>query len=139
MALDDQNYEVWNNLSQAYAGMGDGSRAKSARKQAIVRAERAIALNPTNAWAHATLAELSAKENLRDAVTGHIHTALALAANDQYVLSEVAAAYEVEGDRKQAVKYLELALLNGFPPNGLNGDIVLRKISSDPHFHMNGK
>ncbi|HEY1985521.1 MAG TPA: protein kinase [Terracidiphilus sp.] len=139
VALDDQDYEVWNNLSQAYDGMGDGKKAEAARKQAIKRAERAVTLNPTNAWAHATLAELSAKENMRDAVSGHIHTALALDAKDQYVLSEVAAAYEVEGDRKQAVKYLELALLNGFPPSGLNGDVVLKRVSSDPHFRISGK
>lgn len=132
--LDDQDFEIWNNLSQAYDGIGDEQNASRSRKQGITLAERAIVLNARNADAHATLAALLARTGIRDEAMRHILTALSLAPKEQDVLSEVAEAYESLGDRKQAIKYLELALANGFPPMQLNGDIVLKRIATDRRF-----
>ena len=134
LALDDQNFEVWNNLSQAYEGMGDQERAKAPRARAITLAKRAVALNSQNAGAHGTLAELLARDNHRDEANSHILTALALAPKDQEILSEVAKAYDNLGDRKHAINYLQQALQNGLPSVQLNGDPGLRRISTDPHF-----
>lgn len=135
LQLDDQDFEIWNNLSQAYEGMGDEGKATNARKQAIILAERALKLNPKSAEAHAMLAELSAKENSLDAARHHLKAALALAPTDQDVLSEAAETYELLGDRGRAIEYLELAMRNGYPPNQVNGDVVLKEVWRDPRFH----
>jgi serine/threonine protein kinase/Flp pilus assembly protein TadD len=132
LQIDDQDYQVWNNLSQAYEGLGEQGKASVSRKRAISLAERAVTLNPQDADAHATLATLYGKEGLQVIALSNIHTALALAPSDQNTLSEIAAAYEILGDRKHAIKYLNLAIRNGFSPLQVNADLTLQRIASDP-------
>jgi serine/threonine protein kinase/tetratricopeptide (TPR) repeat protein len=132
--LDDQDYAVWTNLMQAYEGIPNLEKAAAARDQAITRAERALATNANNADPHAELALLLARKGYRDSAQEHIRAALAMAPKDLNVLAEVADAYEVLGDRTQAIHHLELAISNGFPVQQINGDSVLKKVSADPRF-----
>jgi len=66
-------------------------------------------------------------------------TALALAPKDANVQSEVAEAYEALGERSLAIKYLHLALQNGFPKMQIEGAIGLIRVSADPEFQKYGK
>jgi eukaryotic-like serine/threonine-protein kinase len=136
LQLNDQDYDVWNNLTQAYEALGDENNARESREQAIKLAERAIRLNSQDSDAYATLATLFAKQHLRESAISSIHTALALAPKEQSVLSEVAAAYEILGDRKLAMRYLALAIQSGYPTQQLNADSNLQRIAEDPAFKI---
>ncbi len=134
LLLDDQDYNVWENLTEAYEAMGDEKRASASIDRAIQLAERAVGLNAQNADAHATLAALYARKGLRVSSIQNIHTSLALAPKDKGILSEVAGAYEILGDRRQAIRYLELAIQNGYSLQQVAADPSLQKIASDPSF-----
>lgn len=139
LQIDNQDFQAWNNLSQAYEALHDIDKAAGARKQAIELAERTLRVNDQNAEAHAELAELLARENRTDPAHSHILTALALASDDQSVLSDVADAYEILGDRKRAIMYLEMALQKGLPQLQLNADVALKRVSADPQFKRKPK
>jgi serine/threonine-protein kinase len=132
--INDQDYEVWNNLAEAYEWVGDEEKASSARKKAIELLDRAVKQNSQDANAQAVLAALLAKSGLKLQALSKIQTSLALSPNSQYVLCEVADAYELLGNRQEAIKYLELALQNGYPPEQLNGDHDLVGVIADPAF-----
>jgi Flp pilus assembly protein TadD len=96
-------------------------------------------LDARNAEAHSVLASLLARNHAREAAYSQIRTALAQAPKDQNVLSEVAEAYEALGERSLAIKYLHLALQNGFPKMQIEGAIGLIRVSADPEFQKYGK
>jgi Flp pilus assembly protein TadD len=82
------------------------------------------------------LAALYAKNGLRDKASTEIHISLALSPADQYSLAQVAAAYELLGDRKDAIRYLEAALNNGLDRGQLREDPEIQGILSDPVFKL---
>jgi serine/threonine-protein kinase len=137
--LNDQDYEVWNNLAEAYEWIGDDEKASVARAKALELLERIVKQNPRDSDAQAVLAALLAKNGLKAQALSKIQTSLALSPNSQYVLCEVADAYELLGDRQRAIKYLELALQNGYPPEQLNGDHDLVGVLADPGFRKSRK
>jgi serine/threonine protein kinase/tetratricopeptide (TPR) repeat protein len=139
LSINDQDYEVWNNLSEAYDWIGDEKKASTARQKAIVLLERAVKQNSQDADAQAVLGALLAKNGLKTQALSKIQTSLALSPNSQYVLCEAADAYELLGDRQQAIKYLELALQNGYPQEQLNGDHDLVGVVADPAFQRHRK
>jgi eukaryotic-like serine/threonine-protein kinase len=137
--MSDEDFDVWDNLMQAYEALGEEDKASAARSSAMGLAERAIRLNSRNAEAHSVLASLLAKNNAREEALYNIRTALALAPKDQEILSEVAEAYEVLGERNLAIKYLHLALQNGFPRIQIDGVAELKRVSGDPKFQRYGE
>ncbi len=135
LRLNDQDYDVWNNLTEAYEGMGKIGKAAESRKKTIDLVKRSIKMNPQNAEADALLAALVAKEGIRDESLGYIQTSLALSPDDSYVLWEVADAFEILGDRSRAIECLKKALQHGLSRSQLESDPVLRGVFADPHFH----
>jgi serine/threonine-protein kinase len=138
LKLNDQNGEVWVNLAVAYEWLKDHEKAQSARRKAIQLLERAVKVNPQYVEAQATLAALYAKEGFRDKALDGIHTSLALSSNNQYVLSQVADAYELMGDRKKAIQYLQKAVAQGLTRGLLNEDPEIQGVVSDPGFRFPG-
>jgi serine/threonine-protein kinase len=134
LQLNDQHYEVWNNLADAYEWIGDKEKANSSRQTTVKLLERAIKLNPQDAEAHAALAALFAKAGLKEKADGNIQTSLALSPNNPYVLCDVAEAYELFGERKRAISYLRQALHNGFPAEDLNANPAFAGILADATF-----
>ena len=134
LKLNDQSSDVWGNLADAYEWLGDKEKARAARRKTIELLERTIKLNPKNGQNQATLAALYAKEGLEEKSIDSIHISLALSENDPYILGQVAEAYEALGKRKEAIKYLELALSKGLTRQELNGNFVIQAVLSDPGF-----
>jgi serine/threonine protein kinase/tetratricopeptide (TPR) repeat protein len=134
LQLNDQHYEVWNNLADAYEWIGDKEKANSSRQTTVKLLERAIKLNPQDAEAHAALAALFAKAGLKEKADGNIQTSLALSPNNPYVLCDVAEAYELFGERKRAISYLRQALHNGLPAEDLNANPAFAGILADATF-----
>lgn len=139
VALNDQSYDVWSNLAAAYEWLKDDEKANAARKKAIALLERAVELNPQNADAQATLAAFYAKNGMKDKALNGIHISLALSPNSGYVLSQVADAYELLGDRKAAIKYLKEAFAHGLSKGQINEDPEIQGVISDASFRTTGK
>jgi len=135
LQFNDKDYNVWNNLTDAYEGLGQSARASDSRKKAIVLAEQAIQINPQDAEARATLAALLAKAGEKDKALVNLKSSVLLTPHSPFVLSEAADTYESLGNRREAIKYLERALKEGLAPDQLNGDPLLIGISTDPRFH----
>jgi hypothetical protein len=67
-----------------------------------------------------------------------IKISLALSPNNQYVLSQVADAYELMGSRREAIKFLQQAMTQGLPKGLLNADPEIQGVLSDPGFEQPG-
>jgi Flp pilus assembly protein TadD len=139
LQLNDQHYDVWNNLADAYEWIGDKEKARSTRQTTVKLVERAIKLNPQDAEAHAALAALFAKAGLKEKADENIQTSLALSPNNPYVLCDVADAYELLGDRKRAIGHLRQALHDGFSAEQLNANPDFSGILADPAFKVASK
>jgi serine/threonine protein kinase/Flp pilus assembly protein TadD len=139
LQINDQNYEAWNNLADAYEWIGDKEKAKSTRQTTVKLLERAIKLNPQDAEAHAALAALFAKAGHKEKADENIQTSLALSPNNPYVLCDVAQAYELFGDRKRAIGYLTQALHEGLPAEDLNANPAFAGILADATFKVASK
>ena len=132
LEFNDQSYDLWTNLTSAYEWVNDNSRASQARARAILLLDRDIKTNPQNADAQATLAALRAKNGQREQALDGIRISLALSPKSQYVLSQVADAYELLGDRANAIRYLREAFQNGLPLQQPVGDPEIQGVLSDP-------
>jgi Flp pilus assembly protein TadD/TolB-like protein len=137
--LNDQNFEVWMGLAAGYEWAGDEGRASAAINKALSLLESAVELNSQDAEAQATLASVLAKRGLKGRAVQQIQISLALSPNNEYVLSQIADAYELLGDRKNAIKYLQQALINGLPAEQLNGDPEIQGVISDPSFRVSSR
>ncbi len=72
--------------------------------------EREVELNAQDPDSRATLAPLYAKNGDKSRALENIKISLAMAPNSQYVLSQVADAYELLGKRKEAIAFLQRAI-----------------------------
>jgi len=97
--------------------------------------ERAVKLKPQDAQAQSILGMLYAKAKEKDKALEGAQTALALAPDDPGVLSNVADIYELLGDRRNAIAYLEKALQKGFTLEQAKTDPDMRSLLQDSRFH----
>jgi serine/threonine-protein kinase len=134
--LNDQSYNVWDNLKIAYEWLKENEKANAARLKAIVLLERDVETNSQDPEAQATLAALYAKQGNRTQALEKIKISLALSPNNQYVLSQVADAYELMGSRREAIKFLQQAMTQGLTKGLLNGDPEIQGVLSDPGFEQ---
>ena len=135
LQLNENDYMVWNNLLIAYERMGDGSKAKAVRERMIPLLEQNIRLKPQDALAQSLLGLMQAENGRRESALEHAQTAIALSPEEPALLLNVAGIYEICGDRKQALRYLEMALQKGYPLSQLKDDPNMQEIMSDPGFH----
>ncbi len=134
LSLNKTDYNVWTNLMAAYEWLKDTAKADDARATAMKLLEIRIGVNPEDAYAQATLAALLAKTGARDKSLNGIHISLALSPNSGYVLGQVADAYELMGDRKNAIVYLRKAMAHGLSRLEVREDPEIQPVLQDPHF-----
>ncbi|MGC2638460.1 MAG: tetratricopeptide repeat protein [Acidobacteriaceae bacterium] len=126
--------DIWENLAAAWDWLKDNQNAATARARAIDLLRQAVKLNPQDEDSQATLAALVARNGDKDEALERIRISLALSPNSQYVLSQVADAYELLGDRRKAVRYLISAISNGLPMPQLRADPEIQGVLADPRF-----
>ena len=134
LKLNDQDYDVWDNLTAAYEWLKDDRNADSARTKTIELCEQRVKDNPQRATAQAKLAALYAKIGAREKAVDKIHISLALSPENGYVLSEVADAYELLGERTNAIHFLRQAVGKGQSLATLKEDPEIQDLLSDPRF-----
>jgi serine/threonine-protein kinase len=139
LKLNDQSYDVWDNLAAAYEWLKDDEKASEARRKAIELLERTVRVDPQFAEAQATLAALYAKNGLREKALERIHISFALSPKNEYVLSQIADAYESLGNRQEAIRYLEGALAQGLSRGPLNEDPEIQGVIADPDLKISRK
>jgi len=135
LKLNENDYLVWKNLLIAYEWLKDEANGERVRKRIVPLLEQATQLKPQDAGARSLLALMQAKGGMKDKSLEGVQTALALAPDDPTVGVNVADVYEINGDRKQAVRYLERALHNGYSLDQVKGDPDIQRVLHDPEFH----
>jgi serine/threonine protein kinase/tetratricopeptide (TPR) repeat protein len=128
LQLNDQDYDVWNNLAEDYEWMGDGANAKTARDKTMKLLKEAIAVNPGDGDGTALEAVLLAKAGERGKAIEKIQEALALSPDSQSSLASVADAYAILGDRPLATIYIRRALSKGLATEQLKSDPYIKEI-----------
>lgn len=134
LQLNSDYYIVWNNLYLAEQGAKQLDKAKAALEKTEQLAEQRVALRPQDALAQSTLAILYATDKQKAKAISKIQTSLALAPNDPNVLSNVGEAYEMMGNRLDAIKYEAQAVHKGYALQSVEGDPNLQAIAADPRF-----
>jgi serine/threonine protein kinase/tetratricopeptide (TPR) repeat protein len=132
LSLNDKNYDVWNNLMVCDNWLKLPEKSAEVRRHLKPLLEQAVSLNPHDANAHATLAVVDAAEHEKEMSLSHIQTVLALTPGDPDNLLTIADSYELLGDRRQAVLYVEKALKAGLKPEELRTDPQIQGALQDP-------
>jgi eukaryotic-like serine/threonine-protein kinase len=135
LSLNDKNYDVWNNLLICDDWLKLPEKSAEVRRHLSVLLEQAVKRDPHDANAQATLAIVDAAEHEKEKSLSNIQTVLALTPNDSGNLLNVADAYELLGDRRQAVLYVERALKAGLKPDQLRIDPEIQSALQDPALH----
>jgi len=134
LALNDRDYNVWNNLVIAYTWLKQSDKAAAARDHTQLLAEHAVKQNPQDAAAQAMLALLYAHAQRSEPAIDRARAALALAPDDASVLANVAETYELLGQHPQAVATFQKALQKGYSLDQAGTDPDLQTLLGDPAF-----
>ncbi|MBV8176841.1 MAG: tetratricopeptide repeat protein [Verrucomicrobia bacterium] len=136
LQLNGHDWIVWGNLVSAYEWLNLRDKAEAAEKEMLDLLLEAVQLNPQDAQAQSALAVVYAHRHQNEKALDKIQTSLALAPGDPVVLSNVGDAYELNGDRKLAITYVQKAMRNGSSKSDLEQDPYLRQLLSDPSFRF---
>jgi serine/threonine protein kinase/tetratricopeptide (TPR) repeat protein len=132
LSLNDKNYDVWNNLLICDDWLKLPEKSAEVRGHLLVLLEQAVKTNPQDANAHATLAAEYAAIHEKEKSLSNVQTTLALTPDDPINLLAVADAYELLGDRRQAVLYIDQAQKRGLKTDELRADPYMQAALQDP-------
>ena len=138
LALNDQDYMVWENLVIAYQWLHDDANVRSATIKTIALLEDYVRKHPQDATAHGDLADLYATAKNSELAMRELATALALQPNDPRVLADAANAYEALGNRKRAIEYTVKSLNKGNTLDYFKTLPDMQPVLADPNFHAPG-
>ncbi|MGA9565553.1 MAG: protein kinase [Candidatus Korobacteraceae bacterium] len=135
LALDDNDYLVWDNLAAYYKWLNRTDKVLEVRGKMLPLVESKAKANPRDATAQAVLATIYAEKGWKDKALTRIKSAYQLAPDDAEVLQSIADAAEKIGDRKAALEYSNRALQKGATWDSLIGDADLQELLKDPGLH----
>jgi serine/threonine-protein kinase len=134
LQLNDKNYRVWENLAVAYERLNEMGKASDARERELTLVKETTEAQPKDGEVQSYLGLLYAKKGMRDDASRHLQAALALGADNQEVLENIAEGYEHLGRRREAVQYLEKAVAKGYPMEDLRTNPAVASLLADPSF-----
>ena len=129
--LDSKDYHAWYNLSVAYDWLKNDPEADLSRRNAIEIIEHRVSADSQDAEAQATLAVLYAELGERTGAREKIRISLALPLSSKYVHLQLANAYQLLGERREAVISLRRALTLGLNMGQVDGYPELQGILAD--------
>jgi serine/threonine protein kinase/tetratricopeptide (TPR) repeat protein len=132
--LNDKDWRVWSNLTNAYLWLGDDKNVQVTRPKALKVLEEYAVANSQDALVQADLSTFYAEDKKREKALARAESALALAPKDPAVLAGVADTYEILGDRKRALSYAQESLKNGASLADLQLHYSLQNLVTDPSF-----
>jgi serine/threonine-protein kinase len=139
LQVSDRDYLVWGNLALAYEGLKNKGKADEAHSREIALLEQAAAETPRDAIVQSTLGLLYAKKKMREKAISRIQSALVLSPDDPNVLEAAGQAYELLGDRSQALQNIQKSLQKGYVLAALKNIPDLQGLLADPRFKPSGK
>jgi serine/threonine-protein kinase len=132
--LNGSDSEVWQNIALANDWIGNAAKAATAREKQFALVSQAATKNPRDAEVQAELAALFAHKHDPINAREHIRGALALGAQDGETFLDIAVAYELLGDRTQAILYSRKALTKGSTMADIQRTASLQGVVADPRF-----
>jgi serine/threonine-protein kinase len=133
--LDEQNYELWGNLGDAYYWAPEmRDRAASAYRKALELGEEQRKVNPRDAHMLSYLAEYHAMLGEKKKAQLRIGEAEKLAPRDPEVLFLAAMVYVQAGDQKKSLDKLERAVAAGYPAATVRDTPNFSVLQNDPRF-----
>src|SRR3984957_12960789 len=133
--LDQQNYELWGNLGDAYYWVPEmRNRAASSYRKALELGEEQRKVNPRDAHMLSYLAEYHAMLGEKQKAQLLIGEAEKLAPRDPEVLYYAAMVYIQAGDQKKSLEKLERAVAAGYPAATVRDTPNFSVLQNDPRF-----
>lgn len=134
VALDSTSSESWALLASALFRSGGTERAAAAWRRMIAIDAQTLRVNPTDEDALAGLAVGYARTGQPDRARDALRRMAELPQKRVGIMLDMAAAYEILGDRKQALSYIEDALRQGVRPAAIEMSSDLDRLRADPRY-----
>jgi serine/threonine protein kinase len=137
VALSANDFENWGNLGDAYRwSTAHKDKAKAAYQQAIALAKEEIAKSPTSADLQSDLAMYLAKSGDKSAALRALQPVEQAHSKDPTVLYNAAVAYELCGDRDNALNSLLASVQAGEGLNDIKNEPEFVSLRADPRYHL---
>ena len=137
VALSANDFENWGNLGDAYRwSSANKDKAKAAYQQAIALAKEEIVKNPAAADLQADLAMYLAKSGDKSAALRALKPVEQAHSKDPAVLYDSAVAYELCGERDNALNSLLAAVQAGEGLNDIKNEPEFVSLRADPRYHL---
>jgi serine/threonine protein kinase len=137
VALSANDFENWGNLGDAYRwSTAHKDKAKAAYQQAIALAKEEIAKSPTSADLESDLAMYLAKSGDKSAALRALQPVEQAHSKDPTVLYNAAVAYELCGDRDNALNSLLASVQAGEGLNDIKNEPEFVSLRADPRYHL---
>jgi tetratricopeptide (TPR) repeat protein len=131
--VDETDWLAWGNLAYIYSWTNeDDALVAETFDRAIKLAEAERERNPREPFVHSDLALYYAKTGQADLAVQRLETAVTLAPDTGEILAAAAEAYEVMGQRDQAIELALRSLEFGFTRQLLGRNPELAELLSDP-------
>ncbi len=134
LELSDKDYRVWGYLAAAYVQIGDRPKATEAYTRAIRMGEERRNVDPREqellvnlAGYYAALDSVRRSRELLNIVIGQRPT-------DVNVLYVIGTVYETLANRKEALRWIGMAIEKGYTIQEINANPELRELRKDPGF-----
>ncbi len=128
-----ERYSTWGNLAEAYTASGQhADEAVAAYKRASALAEEERKRTPNNTYVISSLGKYYASLHDESRALPLLRKAVALSPKDQDVAERIAEAYEVLGQRKEALEFIARALQLGYSANYAKASPTLKSLRRDP-------
>ncbi len=134
LQLNDHDYLGWENLALADQGLNQKDKVGAARAKELVLLEDMAKLKPRDPQLQVNLGLLYARKMQANLAVPRLQAALVLAPEDPAILVSAGEAYELLGDRSQAIQLVGKAIQKGYSLDDLKHDPDAQSILSDPKF-----
>jgi len=134
LQFNDRDYLGWENLASAYQALNQRDKASAARTKELALLEDMAKLKPRDPQLQVNLGLLYARKTQANLAVPRLQAALVLAPEDPVILVGAGEAYELLGDRRQAIQLVDRAIQKGYSLEDLKHDPDAQSILSDPRF-----
>jgi len=137
VAGGSSDYALWGNLGDAYRWTpGQAAKAPATYQRAVDLANRALAVNRRDAQALSSLALYRAKLRQFSLAVETAAQALSAAPEDKNVIFKAAIVYEIAGKRLDALRYLGMAIRDGYSLNETAAEPELSGLRRDSRYNL---
>jgi tetratricopeptide (TPR) repeat protein len=133
LKLDNSDWLAWGNLAYVYSWLnGMDQKTTETYEHAIELAEAARQKNARDAYVHSDLAIYYAKTQQVELAVQRLKTAITLSPESANILAAAAEAYEVLGQRDNAVELVQKAIALGFSMQQFQQNPEMSDLINDP-------